>query len=368
VEDIAVYEHGGNLYQAARLKGGNLGELLDFSANINPLGISPAVSKRIVEQLPHIIHYPDAQATDLKAAISTYYRVPTEQIIAGNGAVELLYLLCHMLHPKRVVVPAPTFSEYERAAIAAGAEIDYCFLQETSDFAFELSCVLKAMTAKSIVFLGNPNNPTGGLISREDITRVVAAAAELDSLVVIDESFIDFIENDDKYTCRWLVDQYPNLVIVHSLTKFYAIPGLRLGFAIADPALVRLLHKGKDPWNVNSLAQAAGVAALADQEYRQLSRRVIVDAKTRLFQDLSLIGSIKAYSPSVNYILINIAKTGLSAAQMRKQLFAHHILIRDCSNYPGLGNHFIRVAVKLPEQNRKLIEALQQILAGEEHD
>jgi len=124
-----------------------------------------------------------------------------------------------------------------------------------------------------------------------------------------------------------------------------------------------LLHKGKDPWNVNSLAQAAGVAALADQEYRQLSRRVIVDAKTRLFQDLSLIGSIKAYSPSVNYILINIAKTGLSAAQMRKQLFAHHILIRDCSNYPGL-----RVAVKLPEQNRKLIEALQQILAGEEHD
>ncbi len=365
---IAAYEHGGNLYQAARSKGANVEALLDFSANINPLGLAPAIKEAIGEHLPMIIHYPDAQAAALKEAISTYYRVPVEQLITGNGAVELLYLLCHMLRPERVVIPAPTFSEYERAAVAAGAKIDYCLLQEENGFAFDTASVLKAMTAKSVIFLGNPNNPTGTMLTRPDIMTILAAAAEVDSLVVVDESFIDFVENDDAVTCRWLVEKYPNLVIVHSLTKFYAIPGLRLGFAIADPQLIRLLHAGKDPWNVNSLAQAAGVAALADREYRQLSRATLAAAKTTLFQDLQSIGGIKAYPPSVNYILINIAETGLTAGQLRGFLFTRNILIRDCSNYPGLNGCFVRTAVKLPEQNSRLVQALQEILAGEKHD
>jgi threonine-phosphate decarboxylase len=365
---IAAYEHGGNLYQAARSKGVAALELLDFSANINPLGLASTVEKTIIEQLPYIIHYPDAETTALKTAISEYYRVPMDQLIAGNGAVELLYLLCHMIHPKRVLVPAPTFSEYERAAAASGAQIDYCFLQEEKGFVFDIPAMLAAMTRKSIVFIANPNNPTGTLMTRQDIIAVIAKAEALDSLVVIDESFIDFLPDDEEYTCRWLVAKYPNLVILHSLTKFYAIPGLRLGFAIASPELVSLLHKGKDPWNVNSLAQAAGVAALADWEYRRVSRQVVADAKEKIFLELKAIKEIKAYSPAVNYILINIAKSGLTAGQMRAQLFEHNVMVRDCSNYPGLTSHYIRVAVKLPEQNSKLIRALQQILAGEKHD
>ena len=366
--EIAAYEHGGNLYQAARSKGANADALLDFSANINPLGLAPAIKEAICEQLPMVIHYPDAQAAALKEAISAYYRVPVEQLITGNGAVELLYLLCHMLRPERVVIPAPTFSEYERAAVAAGATIDYCFLQEENGFAFDTVSVLKAMTTKSVIFLGNPNNPTGAMLTRQDVIIILTAAAELDSLVVIDESFIDFVDNDDAVTCRWLAEQYPNLVIVHSLTKFYAIPGLRLGFAIADPQLIRLLHAGKDPWNVNSLAQAAGVAALADSEYRQLSRQAVAAAKTGLWQDLQAIAGIKAYPPSVNYILLNIAGTGLTAGQLRAHLFKRNVLIRDCSNYPGLSSYFVRTAVKLPEQNSRLLQALQEILAGEKYD
>lgn len=350
------------MYQEARRYGWNAEELVDFSANINPLGLARSVREAIADNLQHVIHYPDAQAIQLKQAIHIYYGVPLEQIVLGNGAVELLYLLCQYVRPRQVLIPAPTFSEYERAARAAGATVDYYLLAEADNFTLYANHIAERLTMDSIIFLGNPNNPTGTLMRREEIEIIVEQAARRNCIVLIDESFIDFLADDTLYTCRSLVRQYRNVIILHSLTKFYAIPGLRLGFALAQPSLCEAINDRKDPWNVNCLAQAAGVAALADKQYQQQSRAYVEQAKMQLFQSLQAIPGLKPYFPAVNYILINLAETGIKSSQLRLRLLEHKLLVRDCSNYPGLSEDYIRVAVKQTTANQNLVHALQKIL------
>lgn len=357
------FEHGGNLYAAARQTGVTVNEYMDFSANINPLGLPAGVRQSLLQSLESIIHYPDTEAALLKQAISREYHVPVETITAGNGAVELLYVLCHVLRPKRVLIPVPAFSEYERAARAAQAEIDYYFLQPETGFTVDFERVIAALSSVDMVFLGNPNNPTGVLIENGQLNRLLAAAQQHRVTVVIDESFLDFLPDDSQFTCRPLLQTYPNVFILHSLTKFYALPGLRLGFALTNPELTRQLHQAKDPWNVNCLAQIAGVAALADRDYREQSRCFLAAEQNLFFQQLTELPGLKVYPPTVNFILIDCSGTGMMAAVLRKELLTHQLLVRDCSNYPGLSPYFIRVAIKQTKQNQRLLQSLRVILS-----
>ncbi|QDR80368.1 threonine-phosphate decarboxylase CobD [Sporomusa termitida] len=355
----ACFGHGGNVYAWAREHGREPAVVLDYSANINPLGLAPGVRAAISKAVGEVIHYPDAGAVMLKAAISSYYQVNAECITAGNGAVELLYVLTHTLRPQRVLIPAPAFSEYERAARAAGAGIEYAYLSPANNFTLDVAGLSRRLTSIDMVFIGNPNNPTGTLLTVGQLEQILFAAAQSGTIVVVDESFMDFIPGDREYTCRPLLKQYDNLVILHSLTKFYAIPGLRLGFALTQPALTARLHAAKDPWNVNSLAQAAGVAALSDQEYQGRSREIVHYEKDVLYTGLKAIPGTTPLPPAVNYILIRIQQT---AARVCQAMAERNILIRDCSNYPGLSPYYIRVAVKLSEQNEKLLTQLEQVL------
>jgi len=354
--------HGGNLYAAQRQTGSHVSEILDFSANINPLGLSENIRQALYASLESIVHYPDATGYDLKQAISQHYQIKGEQITLGNGAVELMYILCHMLKPKKVLVTAPTFSEYEEATLASGARIEYLYLHADTNFTIDIKALIEQLANIDIVFICNPNNPTGTLLTRAQMEKLLMAAQAQNSYVVVDESFIDFLPRDDVYTSRPLLAQYANLIIVHSLTKFYAIPGLRLGFALANPELTNRLHQGKDPWNVNTLAQKAGVAALQDHAYQQLSKDFMGKVNLELYDSLLSIPGLKPYLPSVNFILINIAGTRMSGEELGKALAAHNILIRDCSNYPGLSSDYIRIAVKRPEQNNILIAALKKVI------
>lgn len=361
---LNVFEHGGNLYAKMRETGGGLSEILDFSANINPLGISDKIRQTLHESLESIIHYPDAEGYALKHALSQHYQVDSASITIGNGAVELMYILCHMLAPNRVLVTAPTFSEYESAARASGANIEYFYLDERDNFEIDIEKLMKSLTDIDVIFICNPNNPTGTLLENKKLEKLLEVAKIQDTYVVIDESFIDFLPNAATYTCRHLIAQYENLIILHSLTKFYAIPGLRLGFGLASPKVTMMLHAGKDPWNVNTLAQNAGVVALSDNDYQILSRNYVAEAKIELYNSLLAIKKLKPYSPSVNFILINIKETAMTAKQLRNTMENHNILIRDCSNYPGLSSEYIRLAVKHKEQNHILIDAFKKLLGG----
>ncbi|MBP2627069.1 MAG: L-threonine-O-3-phosphate decarboxylase [Firmicutes bacterium] len=357
-----VATHGGNLYAAIRQTGGELSEIIDFSANINPLGLSDNIRQTLYASLESIIHYPDAHGHDLKQAISQYYHVKDELITLGNGAVELMYILCHILKPKRVLVTAPTFSEYEAAARASGATIEYLYLHADDNFTIDIKTLTEQLATIDIVFICNPNNPTGTLLNNVQILELLIAAIAYNTYVVVDESFIDFLPNDGSYTCRQLLAQYTNLIILHSLTKFYAIPGLRLGFALANPELTNQLHSGKDPWNVNTLAQNAGVAALNDYAYQHMSKEFIGKVKMDLYHSLLSIPGLKPYLPSVNFILINIKDINMTGEELRQAMASHNILIRDCSNYPGLSSEYIRIAVKRPEQNSILVETLKKVI------
>jgi len=359
-----LFEHGGNLYAAWRQKGGQLDNYLDFSANINPLGMPESARQAVLAALPYVIHYPDAASTELKEAISRKFKVGRELITVGNGAAELLYVLCQMFRPQRVLVPAPTFSEYERAARAAGAAVEYLPLSSDDGFAVIVEKIFNRIPDVDIVFLGNPNNPTGRMLSRQELEEIIAMAKKYNVLVVVDESFIEFLPDAEDYSCRGLLTRYANLIILQSLTKFYAIPGLRLGFVLADPAIGKMLDKGKDTWNVNSLAQAAGVAALADIDYQQASLKVVSSAREEFFTALQNLPGLKPFPSSANFLLVNIAGGGYTAASLGAALLDRDIMIRDCSNYPGLSADYIRLAVKMPSDNQKLLDALQILLEG----
>ncbi|MEN6413634.1 MAG: threonine-phosphate decarboxylase CobD [Veillonellales bacterium] len=363
-----AFEHGGNLHKAVRLNCLAFDEVLDFSANINPLGLPASIKKTLQAEVDHVIHYPDAEAKALKETISHYYGVKEEYITVGNGAVEILYVLCHMVKPKHVLIPVPAFSEYERSARSAGAVVHYFYMKAQNDFVLPVDQLLPQIAAADILFLGNPNNPTGTLLLREDIEYLLKAAAADNTMVVIDESFLDFLPDDRPFTCRQLVSRYANLIVLHSLTKFYAIPGLRLGFSLAQANLTQLFHSGKDPWNVNLLAQAAGVTALHDKEYQTASKSYMSEAKTAFFSQLQSIPNVRPYQPAVNFILADIRKTGMTAKQFCTRLTKYQILIRDCSNYPGLSSGYIRFAVKQSAQNAILLQALREIIEGGKHD
>jgi threonine-phosphate decarboxylase len=360
----AIFQHGGNLYATMRQQNVTMEYLLDFSANINPLGLPESVRQAIQAAVAAIIHYPDGEGLALKAAISQHYGVEQKGIALGNGATELIYVLCHMLRPKRVLVLAPSFSEYERAARAVVAAVAYSFLDPGQGFAIDVKDVLAQIPKVDLVFLCNPNNPTGQLLPQNLVEEIIAVAAVAQVVVVVDESFLEFSPDWDQHSCRKFLAQQPNLITLHSLTKFYAIPGLRLGFMLADQAIVQLVDQGKDTWNVNSLAQVAGVAALADAAYRQASVTTMTGAKAEFFAELQLIPGFTPFPPSANFICVHIGASGYTARQLGQQLLKQGILIRDCSNFPGLSDEYIRLAVKLPQQNQQLLAAFQEIDKG----
>lgn len=354
-------EHGGNIYKIARANG--KAEYLDYSANINPLGLADSVRKAIIDNIDSIIHYPDTEGYAVKEAIAQHYGICHENIVLGNGAVELMYVLGHVLKPRRVVTVAPAFSEYERTAEVCGAKLHHITLEEANGFCVEIPSVLRELERGDLLFLGNPNNPTGTMLERDKLIVLIEAAQRCGATVAMDESFIDFVADSERYTVRHVTREYDNVVVLHSLTKFYAIPGLRLGFAILPTRLVEQVEKGKDPWNVNTLAQAAGCVALTDTMYQERSRRIVAEAKDSLYQAIGEIEGLCPFVPSVNFMLVKITKDGWDAPRLKQAMAEkERILIRDCSQYEGLNQQFFRVAVKSLEENLRLTEALKRVV------
>ena len=339
------FEHGGQIYNSS----GAAGDWLDFSANINPLGISEKIRAAIIENLDGVKNYPDPNATELKAAISQRYKVPPENLILLNGAAEFFYLYLNVTRPQKILILVPSFSEYEKAARAINAEVEYFFTRAEENFKIDAEKLL-AQNA-DLIILGRPQNPTGYLISLDEIKKISANAN-----ILVDESFIDFLKVE---SARNLVSE--KITVVQSLTKIFAIPGLRLGFAVAEKNLAEKLNAAKDVWNVNFLAQKAGVAALSDEKFFSDTRNWLQAEKNFFVERLKKIPRLQVFEPTANFVLLKF-DTAEIAESVLKKLRQEKILLRSCENFVGLDGRFLRSAIRSHEENLKLLNAMKKNL------
>lgn len=362
VKEERLPVHGGKVFQIAREMGVGVEEIVDFSANINPLGMPIAAWKALSEALEQLQHYPEMYADSLVKQISLRYKIPVSRIVAGNGSTELIYLLVRVLRPKTALIVAPAFTEYQRAVTVYSGKLDFCYTLYENNFIPQPDDIIKALQKRpDILFMGNPNNPSGSLLRPEELLPVIEAAGRSGTTCIIDEAFIDFV--DGRASMDFMVAEYDNLVVLRSLTKIYSLAGLRCGYLLAGGEMVEKLRYHQEPWNVNSLAIAAAQEALKEQLFLEESRRFIARERDFLRQHLERISSLHLFPSQVNYLLIKMDTRQHSARQLSDFLRRrHNILIRLCGDYTGLDDSFIRIAVKSRENNQRLVTAMEEFM------
>ena len=344
--------HGGNLAWAAALAGCPPDAILDFSASISPLGPPNSAIAAILSQIGNLKHYPDPNYSELRLALSHFHQLPPEWILPGNGSAELLTLIGRELAQlAATILITPAFGDYYRTLAAYNAKVLECPLSLVTGH-WSLVNDKGQRTKDKGLLLNNPHNPTGKLFSREFILPCLEQYA----LVVVDEAFMDFVPPNEEQSLIPVVQEYRNLVVLRSLTKFYSLPGLRLGYAIAHPDCLAKWQLWRDPWPVNTLAAAAAIAALQDTEFQQQTWAWLPPARNQLFQGLAEIPGLQPQASAVNFLLVESQK---STSQLQQQLLKHHqILIRDCLSFQELGDRFFRVAVREESDNQRLLTAL----------
>ncbi len=348
--------HGGNLLSAAQQSGCQVGELLDFSANINPLGFPEWLRPLISSQIEMIYHYPEPGAATLVQAIAKANELPAEKIIAANGASELLNLLPAVLDCRRAVIPVPSYVDYQQSAELAGLDVVPLPLSEDTEFAIDFVQLDAVLEAGDLVIIGQPNNPTGQITAPESLLELISR--HTDVWFVLDESFIDFCQQS-YLSLRHNMPK--NLIIVQSMTKSWAIPGLRLGYAIANADIIEELKPLLSPWTVNSLAQAVGIRAMEDSDFLVQTRTEVARLRQQLMQCLSAIAGLKVFPGEANFLLIKLEKAGLTGESLSRQMLKQGIMIRRCCNFEGLDDSFIRIAVRTEEENEQLCQAFEQL-------
>lgn len=345
--------HGGDIYQ--------YNNILDFSANINPLGAPESVKMAITDAIGQIGCYPEMYSDSLRKAIGEKYHIDSSQIICGNGAADVIYRYVYAVRPKKILVTAPCFAEYEGAWQSLWASYD---VPETAVYALNHQdfCIkedilpLIEQEMPEVVFLCNPNNPTGVLIPAYILLEIVELCKAKNIRLFIDECFLDFTGCEDALSLVGKLQKYPGLFILKAFTKMYAMAGVRLGFGLtADTELIDRMYQAGPPWNVSILASAAGKAALKENDFVKETMQYISKEKEYLYRALDTL-RVRYWKSAANYILLK------SDPELKKWLITEGILIRDCSNYRNLSEGYFRIAVKSHADNAKLIAALKVVL------
>ena len=368
--------HGGNLNWAATIAGCPVSTLTDFSASINPLGTPQSAIAAIIDNVSKLRAYPDPEYPVLRSHLAKHHQIEPEFILPGNGSAELLTWAGRELAQQNFTyLITPAFSDYQRALNTFNAKIISCPLDlpispsphyarrypphlpisPSPHLPISPSPYLpipQSPSPQSGLLLNNPHNPTGKLWTKQEILPYL----ERFSLVVVDEAFMDFLTPSESQSLIPVVKEYPNLVILRSLTKFYSMPGLRIGYAIAHPERLQKWQKWRDPWSVNALAAAATIAAIQDTEFQQQTWNWLKPARSRLYNQLEAIPGLHPLEGAANYLLV---KTDVSATKLQEKLLKNHqIVIRDCISFPELGDRYFRIAVRLPKENDRLVRAI----------
>ncbi len=353
--------HGGNIEQARQKYNLHNKKIIDFSANINFMGPPIAIKGLLRKKWQLITRYPEPQAMAFKKELAEQLNIQPQNIIIGNGAVEIIYQLLHILQPGVCLIPAPSFSEYEYAVRSIKKDIKRIYLQEDNNFRINIDEYINNFKNVDIAFICNPHNPTGMILKKDKIMEIIKAACEDNVWLIIDESFIDFVIKSKDYTIIDNIKKYNNLFLIRSLTKFFAIPGLRLGYGIGPEKLIEEMEMRRDPWSVNILAQEAGKIAIKDKEYIRDTKIVNKKERNYFYKELKKIKNIKVFKPAANFIFIKILNK-LTTRELIDIMAMSGILVRDCNSYCGLNNKYIRVAVKSRKENKKLLTVLNNVI------
>jgi len=369
--------HGGQIYQAAMRLGRPVKSIVDFSASINPLGPPPSVLRAIRKHLSDCRYYPDSQGTALRNRLAECHGVSPEFIALGNGSAELIRLLPWALGIHSGYVLGPTFMEFERALQLAGARSFALHGDAVKGYPVPLEqldrvlrsvprgCTnaqgkakVKTKGLKSAVFVCNPNSPTGRVVPRSRLLQLCRALEDQGMWVVVDEAFMDFVPS---YSVLSQVPRHRQLVVLRSFTKFYGIPGIRLGYVVGPPEAIQCIQAHLPPWSVSHIAQVAGLAALADDGFRRQTLQFIRVTRMQFSRDLRTIPGLRVYPSRVNFVMVEFPKL-CSMTHLVKWLEQHGILVRDCRTFSGICTSTVRLAVRRPSENARLVRLLRRFI------
>jgi len=340
--------HGGDIYSLNK-------KVIDFSVNINPLGVSDEILLSIKNSLIEIVNYPDIECEALKTIFSEKENICKDFIVFGNGAAEIIFNITNVIRPKKVLLIAPSFAEYERASNSASAKKSYYFLKEIFNFDILDDILTYIKSEIDMLFLCSPNNPTGRCTDIKLILEIIKKCKTNNVFVVIDESFMDFVIHSEKYSFMPYIKKYDNVLILKSFTKIYAIPGIRLGCGIcSNERIIKKIHLSRQPWNISVLAQKAGISALSQENFTERTRIYVKKEKEFLIKNFSSL-KITYFDSMANYILFK------GEPNLDKKLLNYNILIRNCKNFIGLSSGYFRTSIKSHYDNKILIEALKDI-------
>ncbi len=354
-------KHGGNIWEFIR-KGVELEKIMDFSASINPFGPPDCIQAAIHDSIRFIRHYPDPKQRDMLISLANFLQIKEKYVVVGNGACESIYLLANLLQGKNILIPSPTFIEYETAMAGNNAILKFPQIKETNNFCFPYEEVMDELSWADAIWICNPNNPTGKLIEHSMLIAILDNAIKTNTLVIVDESFLIFIASYKEETLLNVLDNYPNLILISSLTKFFAIPGIRIGYmATSNAEILNKLKKQLPPWSVNIFAQMIVPGMLHDNVFITRSIELIEKTRDEFFKRLSELKTLRVYPSAANFFLIKLCGD-IHANELSQQLVKDNILIRNCYNLRGLDDTYIRVSVMREEQNKVLAEKLGQII------
>ena len=360
--------HGGNVYEAARALRRPVSQLVDFSASVNPLGPSPRALQAITRACRLLQHYPDPDCVALRQALASRWRCDPGRIVLGNGSTELIHLFPTALRLRHLLVVGPTFSEYAKAMQKCGGRVSTVLAERADGYRPPVVRAIQAMgqngrrrrgsSAVDAVVLCNPNSPTGQACDQDDVINLARVCERRGVQVIIDETFADYCE---ERSVMPLIHRIGRVTVLRSFTKFFGLPGLRLGCLIAHPEIAQRVRSCQPPWSVNTLAQEAGLAALEDRRYMQLSRSFMTRERARFSTLLEALPGCRVFPSNANFLLMELPREG-QVREVTVQLRREGLLIRDCSAVPGLNGRSIRIAVRKRSENNRLVRALSYLL------
>lgn len=356
--------HGSDLEQIELTYGIKKETIISFSANVNPLGISQHLKETLGSQLDAITSYPDREYKVLRSCIADYAHSQPEHIIVGNGSTELISLFIQTRHPKKALVLGPTYSEYEREISLGGGITKYYPLREERNFNLDVTDFCRQLKDSiDLLVLCNPNNPTSSAITAHEMRRILDTCLEHGIFVMVDETYVEFAPEMERITAVPLTNYYNNLIILRGTSKFFAAPGLRLGYAITgNQDLAKDINTRKNPWTINSLAEIAGRLMFQDMDYIKKTQKMIQEERKRVYDILVSWATVKVYPAQGNFILMQILDEHVTAETLFEHCIRKGLMIRNCSTFPFLNNSFVRFCIMMPEENDRLLEAFKEVL------